>query len=78
MELDEPKNDRDHDRDRELNNGNDEFRGSDHGSPPLVIPKPRNPKEASNGLDSVKFSASVHTCCLIESSSNHTLLTSTN
>jgi hypothetical protein len=32
MELDEEPNDRDHDRDRELNDSNDEFRGGiDHG-----------------------------------------------
>jgi hypothetical protein len=77
MELDEP-NDRDHDRDREPNDSNDEFRGIAHGSPPLAIPKPRNPNEASDGLDSVNFSASVHTYCLVEASSIHTLLTSTN
>jgi hypothetical protein len=77
MELDEP-NDRDHDRDREPNDSNDKFRGIAHGSPPLAIPKPRNPNEASDGLDSVNFSASVHTYCLVEASSIHTLLTSTN
>jgi len=77
MELDEPNN-RDHDRDRELNDSNDEFRGSDHGSSPSRNAKTAKSKEASVDLDSVNFSASLHTSSLIESSSTHALLTSTN